>query len=385
MNSPPGAMTRLGQPSEALRRRARLVVIVALADLTLFNAYQVVSYVIYRSGTQWPDFLYFYAFARAGLTQGFVHLYDPLAQAAAVHSIAPQAPFYEVVNPPPFAWLLAPLAVLPYPVALGAWTALMVVAATLTWWLLGAGEDRLIFALMWLGFLAAYIVVVSAPLAPLVMVSLALAWRFMRDQREVAAGLVLAVGLLKPNLVLLVPFALLAAGHRRLFTAWVSAALVMVIASALTLGSRTADYVTESIVFAANGYALRWSLVPIVGDGYRWLAVAFLIACATLLLAWRIRDRGPGPVLAVGVAGSLLVNHHLTPGDLNLLLVPIWLLLLLPGGLLWKTAVGVLWAGAWFGLIVPLATIAVLVGIPVAVLVGSFAAATPELRDEPTG
>ena len=364
-----GAADRQPLMSEVLRRRARFAVIVALANLTAFNAYQIVSYAIYRRSTQWPDFLYFYSFAKVGLTSGFTHLYDPIAQAVIVHSIEPNAPFYEVVNPPPFAWVLEPLAVLPYPLALGIWTALMVGAATLTWYLLGAGEARLIFALMWLGFLAAYIVVVSAPMAPLLMLTLAATWKLMRNQREIAAGLVLSIGLLKPNLVSLVPIALLAAGHRRVFIGWLAAALVMVTASVLSLGTRTADYFTESVALAGNGYALRWSLVPIVGDGNRWLAAAILVAGATLLIAWRVRRTGPGPVLAVGIAGSLLVNHHMTPGDLNLLLVPIWLLLLMPGGFFWKTTVGVLWTGAWFGLIFPLMAVGVLVAIPVVVFI----------------
>ena len=374
--------------SQVWLRRGRTAVIVALADLTLFNVFQIVTFQVYQARSQWPDFLYFYAFARTGLTNGFQHLYDPVAQAAAVHAIAPQAPFYEVVNPPPFAWLLSPVAVLPFPVALAIWTAAMVAALALSGHLLGSGRDRLIFAGMWMGFLPAYIAVVSAPLAPLVMVALALAWKLLRDQREIAAGLVLAVGLLKPNLVLLVPFAFLTAGHRRLFLAWLSAASALVIASVLSLGPRTGDFVTESVVFAANGYALRWSLVPIVGDGYSWMAAVLLITAATLWIAWRLRNRDPGLVLAVGVAGSLLVNHHLTPGDLNLLLVPIWLLLRVPGGLLWKTAIGALWIGGWLALVFPLTAIAALLGILAVAFVGgrnavsgglSHSASTPEI------
>ena len=345
---------------------------VALADLTLFNVYQVVNYQIFRAPYQWPDFLYFYSFARAGLTHGYRQLYDPAIQAAAVHSIFPHAPFYEVVNPPPLAWLLTPLAVLPYPVALGIWTAAMVAALALSGYLLASGRDRILFAGLWLGFLPAYIVFVSAPLAPLVMLSLALTRKLKSDRQEIAAGLVLAIGLLKPNLVVLVPFAFLAAGNVRLFVGWLSAASVLVIASVVSLGTNAADYVTASLLFTSNRYALRWSLVPIVGDGLGWLAAALLITGGTLWLAWRLRNRGPEAVLAIGVAGSLLVNHHLTPGDLNLLLVPIWLLLRIPGGLIWKTTIGFMWTGAWLALMFPMTAVIVLGAIPVAALIRSL-------------
>ena len=366
-------VTALRQPSGSWLRRGRAAVVVALADLTLFNIYQIVNYQMFSARYQWPDFLYFYAFARAGLAHGYRQLYDPAIQAAAVHSTFPQAPFYGVINPPPFAWLLTPLAVLPYPVALGIWTAAMVAALALSGYVLASGRDRILFAGLWLGFLPAYIVVVSAPLAPLVMLSLALTRKLKRDRREIAAGLVLAIGLLKPNLVVLVPFAFLAAGNRRLFVAWLSAASVLVIASVVSLGTSAADYVTATAVFASNRYALRWSLVPVFGDGFGWLAAALLITGGTLWLAWRLRNHGPETVLAIGVAGSLLVNHHLTPGDLNLLLVPIWLLLRIPGGLIWKTTIGFMWAGAWLALMFPITAIVVLGAIPAAALIRSLA------------
>ena len=74
--------------SESWRRRGHTAVIVALADLTLFNVYQVATYQVYQARSQWPDFLYFYSFARTGLVNGYQHLYDPVAQAAAVHADA---------------------------------------------------------------------------------------------------------------------------------------------------------------------------------------------------------------------------------------------------------------------------------------------------------
>jgi hypothetical protein len=92
----------------------------------------------------------------------------------------------------------------------------------------------------------------------------------------------------------------------------------------------------------------------------------------TLWLAWRLRNHGPEMVLAIGIAGSLLVNHHLTPGDLNLLLVPIWLLLRVPGGLVWKTTIGFMWAGAWLALMFPITAIVVLGAIPAAALIRSL-------------
>jgi hypothetical protein len=333
-------------------RRARFGVLVALANLTLFNAYQV-----FRSVNPWPDFVYFLTFAKVGLTYGEPRLYDPALQQAVLHAQFPGAPFLgDVVNPPPLAWLLAPLTLVPYDLALWIWTASMIAALAVSSQLLAppGRYTRALYAASLLGFLPAYLLVVSAPLAPLVVLSVVLAWKLIRDDHEVAAGLVLAIGLLKPTLAVLVPFALLAAGHRRLFLSWLVAAIVLVLASAASIGPNgIKSYIAASASFASNPYYLRWSLVPFLGDGIAWVAAVLVIAGATMWIAWRHRRDGPEPVIAVGVMGSILVNHHMTPGDLMMLLAPIWMLARIPGGLVRAFLVGLAWVGGWLAMIFP--------------------------------
>src|SRR5438477_10610251 len=95
------------------RRRGQAAVLAALFDLALYNLYQVV-----QSPTRWPDFAFFYAFARGALSDGYQRIYDPAVQQMWVDKLFPGAPFYVVVNPPPFGWLLAPLTALPFTPAL---------------------------------------------------------------------------------------------------------------------------------------------------------------------------------------------------------------------------------------------------------------------------
>lgn len=346
-----------------------MAALAALADLTVFNAYQV-----FHSPTRWPDFAFFYSFAWAGLKYGDSRIYDPSIQLAAVHALFPGAPLLVVVNPPPFAWLVAPLTLIPYPLALWIWTLSMIGSLGVAALLLAPATrySKVLFTASWLGFLAAYLLIVSAPLAPLVVLSLALAWKFTTGKREVAAGLALSIGLLKPTLAILVPFALLAAGHRRLFVSWAAAAAVLVLASVASLGGDgVRSYVSLSTSFAANAYYLRWSLVPYLGDGLVWAAAVVLIAGATLAIAWRLRRGGPEPVIAVGVMGSVLVNHHMTPGDLMMLLAPIWLLARAGGGPLRAALLGLAWVGGWLALIFPALALVVAAAVPAALLAGS--------------
>lgn len=351
-------------------RRARVAVLAALGNLTLFNAYQVL-----HSPTRWPDFAYFYSFARAGLTYGDPRMYEPAIQRAAVDVLFAGSPLLVVVNPPPLAWLLTPLTLIPYPVALWIWTASMIAALAVSALLLAPPDRywRVLFTASWLGFLPAYLLFVSAPLAPLVVLSLVLAWKLINHEREVAAGLVLAIGLLKPTLAILVPFALLAAGHRRLFISWLAAAAVLVLASAAALGvNGIRSYIALSTSFAANPYYLRWSLVPLLGDGISWLVAVALLAAATMLVAWRVRHNCTEHVIAIGVMGSVLINHHMTPGDLMMLLAPIWLLLRNPAGALRNALLGTTWLAAWLALIFPILALLVAAAMPIALLARSF-------------
>ena len=352
-------------------RRARVAILAALADLALYNVYQVL-----HSVTQWPDFMYFDALAKSGLIYGYQRIYDPIVATATYNAMFPGAPFFCCeVNPPPFAWLLAPFALIPFPLALWIWTALMVVAMAASSQLFAPSGlyYRALFMLSWLGFLPCYLLLVSAPVAPLEILSLALTWKFIRANRHTAAGFALALGLMKPTLVILVPFTLLAANQRRVFASWLMVTAVLVIASVASLGPNgVMQFLVDGRNLAINPYSLRWSLVPFLGEGMAWDVAVTLIAGAMVWLAWRLRHEGPEPAIALGVTGSLLINHHLTPGDLMILLVPVWVMFRVHGGLLRNAMLGIDWVAGWLALIFPVTAILAAAGLPVVLLVRSL-------------
>src|SRR5438876_507383 len=264
---------------ETWLRRGRFAVLAALVDLALYNLYQIIY-----SPTKWSDFAYFYSFAKAGLTYGDRRLYDPMVQLTSLHALFPSAEFYAVVNPPPFAWLLALITIMPYSLALWMWTLSMVAALAISSQLLAPnqGYPRTLFMSSWLGFLPAYLVFVSAPLAPLVMLSVALTWRFIRAERPVAAGLVLAIGLTKPTLmILLVPIWLVLGSRNsassRTFVggAWIAAwlglifpvwAIVAAAAIPVFLLARNLWSPSTSVFKSSEQAAFVPSLTPRPGD-----------------------------------------------------------------------------------------------------------------------
>jgi hypothetical protein len=207
-----------------------------------------------------------------------------------------------------------------------------------------------------------------------------LTWKLIREERQVVAGLVLSLAVLKPTVLILVPFALLAAGYTRVFVTWLAAAVVLVVASLVSLGpSGLTAYASIASEFASRPYFLRWSLAPILGEG-AWVVAVVFIALMTPWLARRVRAQGPEAVIVVGVMGSFLINHHMTPGDLMVLLVPVWLLLRERQSRRSDALVGVVWTGAWLSLIFPVAGIAVVAATPVVLFVRSVFR-----RSAPTG
>jgi hypothetical protein len=236
--------------------------------------------------------------------------------------------------------------------AFGLWIAAS--AAALGWaaWLTGHGVR---FVLCALGFLPTFVALGSGQVAPLILLALVAATHLEARNRQVAAGAVLAVLAAKPQLGLLLPVALLAAGRWRAPATAAVIAIVVAGATLLALGVEdTRAWLSAVRDFSDNPYFLRWSLVPLVGDA-GWWAVLVVVAAAVGLAGRRWRH-DILTVYGVGVTGSILVNHYLTPSDLVMLLLPVWALARAGGR---AAAVGgLLWLAGWVALFLPAAVIA---------------------------
>lgn len=336
----------------ALRARAPFALAVLLADLALYDAVQLVFFL--RAG-HYPDFELFWNAARAVLAHG----------PGAVYAAQPGAP-WPYLNPPLLAWLLAPVALLPFNVAFGLW--IVASAAALGWAarLCGAGWWG---ALSAAAFLPSFVALGSGQVAPLLVLALAGMARLEARDRWAPAGVLLAVAAVKPQLALLVPVALLAAGRWR---AVALAAGLGVVVAALTVAALGPDGIRAWLGtlarFSNNPYFLRWSLVPVLGSGGWWVALA--VAAVLVALAARRWRADALLVTGVGIVGSVLLNHYLTPSDLVVLLLPAWALC--AGGAGSRALGGALWAAGWLALWLPwvllAGEVAVLVALALPVL-----------------
>jgi len=323
----------------AMRARASFGLVVVLVDLALYNAVQLVYF--FRAG-HYPDFRLFWNAARLILAHG----------PGAVFAVQAGAPYPTMIDPPLIAWLVMPLAILPFPVAFGIWIAASALAIAWAAWLCGAG---------WRGVLSGFALfpvfdaLGSGQVAPLLLLAVVWAVRLADGGRWAAAGLLLALLSVKPQMGVLLPIVLLASGRWRIVVAAAGAGAVV---GALTLASLGVSGMHAWLVALSSSgsdpYFQRWSFIPLVGTT-GWYPAVVLVALLVGIGARRWRH-DLLLVIGLGLTGSLLINHYLTPQDFVMLLLPVWALVRL--GPRAAFLGGVLWVGAWLCLWVPPATVA---------------------------
>ncbi len=278
------------------------------------------------------DFRLAYAAATVGIKNGYAHLYDLGAQKAAIENLGAGFNPQPFISPPPLAWLVTPLLLLPFAAALVAWTLLLLAALGLTWYLLappGTLTRAAHLALLLGVFPVAFGVMVGQPGA-LVAAAVATAWWLLRHDSPAWAGLALSLIILKPQLALLVPVCLLVSGHGRTFGAWLVATLFVGLVALALLGpdgvARYRDALAQTQTPAWD-ITRRYSISGPLGLGPVLTAAQVVVVAVTLVAAWRHRRDGPEVPMAAGIVGSLLATPYLGFQDFLMLVVAGWLVL----------------------------------------------------------
>jgi len=291
------------------------------------------------------DFHTYEAAARVGLQYGWPHIYDQALVATVQKNLVPGQWSQPFLSPPIDAWLAALLAWLPYWTSYYVWATFIFVALAVA--LIWASTDRGLVRWVVVGAVLAPWWVLHAvhlgQVVPLVAAGVVLAWRLVRERRDIAAGIALALLSLKPNTALLVPFALLVAGRYRTFAALTGAAIVIGAIAFATLGvsgiSAYVSQITGPLPPGASSLTLEGSLG--VGGAVA-NALRLLIVAVSLAAAFRLRS-SPGLVIAAGTLGSLLVAPYLHGSDLCMLGVAAWFVWEERPALLWRVPLAAGW------------------------------------------
>ncbi len=315
------------------------------------------------------DYKFAAAAARAGFKFGWSRIYDlTLPRWAFTDAPGPAPSFIIFVpNPPPFVWLVAPFALMPGPIGFVVWALFMLACLVAASQLIaGSGwSSRVRAAAVMLALLPAEATVIYGQVTALVILALALCWILARNGRETLAGIVLALAVVKPHLVLLVPFALLAAGRWRIFVGWTGATAVLALASVASLGPDGTQQYISFITHFDSGQRGIYSLAALLGPGFLLVGARVAVAGVALGAAYLGRDRGVTPAIAAGVAGSLLVSGYLSTYDLALY-APV-ILMLAREGAAWRVPL-VVSAMLWLALDVAIGSGGLIVLLEVAFL-----------------
>jgi len=314
------------------RARTRLWAVAGLWTgllLTGFNVYAAaVTYVPeFRVRN---DFRLIYGAALTAWKQGYSHLYDLDAQKRTVEGLGGGTYWSPFLNPPPLAWLATPFIVLPFEAAIFFWTVLVVGAALFAWWVVAPGDRlaRWAHLALFLGlFPTAFGLMVGQPVA-LVAAAVAGSWWLAERNKAVAAGLVLSLTAIKPQVALLIPICLLVSGHRRMFTAWLAATAVMVAVALLLLGGDGLQRYRDVLSLASQWEPTRrYAISGPLGLGPQVYVVEAIVVAVAVVAAWRQRHQGTARPIATGIVASLLFTPYVGFQDFAVLMVAGWLLI----------------------------------------------------------
>ena len=283
------------------------------------------------------DFTLYWIFAHVGLDHGWDKLYDPAAQTAVYAVVGHHLQVFPLPYTPPMAWLVVPFATFDPHTGYVLWSAMVAACVLVAWWLTTPHGllVRLVLLAAMLGPYCVLLGLVNGQVIAVQVAAVAVAYWLLQRDRELAAGLVLVLLALRPQVLILVPVVLLLVGKRKAFVTWMAGTSVLVLASLATLGATgTTAYLARLKLTQTNPglFWVSWYLSPwwvLRRHGYGWLAVpvTLVVLVAVAVVAWRFRHGGLEVPIAAATIGSLLTTPFLHLQDLSLLFLAAWLLL----------------------------------------------------------
>jgi hypothetical protein len=299
-----------------------------------FAAFDIYQWALaYAADRFHNDFTFYVAAARIGIKHGWSSIYDLSIQQAELDALGSRIHIAELaryISPPPVAWLALPLTPLPYEVGYWVWSATLLMALTLTWYLAAParGPVRLIHLAAALGWLPVIYGLQLGQPALFVALGIAGSYWLLRTDRPFLAGLALGALVLKPQLAFLVPAALLLSGRMRAFWGSVLALGVLTAASAIALGpSGISEYIARLNFAASVPVNRELTLAPLLGSLPMTRVLQALIALWSLFLAHRLRHRGNEWIFVPPLVGGMLASPYLHLDDLVMFGLAGWLYL----------------------------------------------------------
>jgi hypothetical protein len=297
----------------------------------------------FKSNPNAEDFSLHVVAAHVGTSQGWSHIYDlELMKAASIALTGrPIDTTHVFMSPPPTAWMVVPLVGLPVPTGYAIWTLMSLAALIGAWWLVwwkpkpissGAlSRSRLARVTVLLVSLAIWPMHYQFWLGQWVAACLALlavSWWLLERDRQVLAGIVLAVPFFfRPQDALLLPVALLVSGRWKPVAAFAGTGCVIGALTAASLGwSGISTWLSIIAQIKADPSQAPLTYSVIFGQGWFATGIEVALGIAALALAWYRRAR-LDLVFALGLVGSTASATYLHEYDVAILVLAAWIVL----------------------------------------------------------
>ncbi|MEO7142590.1 MAG: glycosyltransferase family 87 protein [Bryobacteraceae bacterium] len=302
------------------------VVVVALAGLWIALGTLILP------AARSHDFLNLYTGASLALDGQFADLHDPAAQLERERRYVPGleavVPF---VRPAFYALMLAPMALLPFPVAFVVWIGgqIALLAACCFWAWRRFGPEASVFTSF---FLPAPLGIASGQDCVVLLALLILSYELAERGRPAASGAAMAMMLIKFHLILLWPLALAIQRRWRMLAAFCAVAAAEVLVC-LTAGGMAG--IRTYLALLQNKDLSHLSPSPERMIGFEGLVAnleihsvwgaAAIVAGVIAIFAFAVAGAPLWRTFVLAPAASLLVVPHVYGYDAALLLLPVWL------------------------------------------------------------
>lgn len=301
---------------------------IAIAVLT--TVFWVATGSMAVSQAQECDFLSLDTGGRAVLSGPSSQLYKMDFQLGVQKGLLPRLPeFHPYIRPPLFAWLIAPLALLPLVPAFWIWLGLQVAVLLACWaWAYRRfGPDALVYCSFYLP--AAYGIMHgqdNATMLALLIVVFVLAGR----EANFTAGATLGLGLIKFHLLALFPLVLLAGKRWRLLAGFSLVALLQAATSLWLVGPAALRDYYELLRHNDPAAVIGWTMisVPVLPLNFGATSPAWTAALVAIVIALVLGACRSAPLwrwFSAGAIGSVLISPHSYKYDATMLLLPVLL------------------------------------------------------------
>jgi hypothetical protein len=275
------------------------------------------------------DFLSHYTGASFALHWDWHHIYTEAGQLAREQQFAPERSYlWPFIRPPVYAILMAPLALMPFPIAFWFWMSAQsaVLVGCWAWAWRRFGPEAAVWGAL---FFAGPMGIAHGQDCALFLALLCGAFALGEKKRAFLCGLVLGLGLMKFHLFLMWPLVLLVQRRWRILAGFSVCGLGQGLLSLAILGWSGlwgyAGFILHLDRYSSPEKNLDINAILLdTGMSSRPLLVILTTLVVGLVL-WC--SRGTGPLwltYTLATAGSLLIGPHVYTYDGTMLLLPIW-------------------------------------------------------------